>query len=618
MRIFWQFLFAMVLLLPCGCATLVKPNANLKLNDTQIARDTVWQGQVIIDGRVEVLRDATLTILPGSEIAFTRRDDDGDWLGDSTLLIKGALIAEGTRLAPILFRSAAADPRPGDWKEIRADFARHLVLRYCEIRDSVSGLHAHYTKGRIEDSRLRKNIDGTRFGAATFSIRNCLIEENQAKGILTRQSTLTLENNIFRRNGTGLFFMEEDRSSRIEQNNFYANQYHLRLGDFSPAQVRTANNWFGTGEPEQWRTRIHDRRQDPNLGTIESAPAATWRPATGPRDGLMLRKAWRLSTDGFVDASPLVVGDRLYAASWDGYVYVLDRQGQLLWKSFVGAEVDAAPVADGDSLYVQTWQRQAIALNLADGQLRWRFNYPESPADDHRQGALLPVGENVLLPGWGGTLYALAADSGKPRWQLSGHLPLRAAPVNDGERLYLSGGDGTFTAVSLTGQQLWTVALGAPALTSAALTPEGPVVVARNGEIKAFDFQGHLRWQRQLGENCYYSAPRYQNGSLYLATAAGSLWKLAADSGEQIWHLSDLGAFYGTPLLVGTRLFVGNNIGQLYAVNSDSGDLLAKFQAGRDIQSTPVMFAGRLVFGSRDGNLYALDIVEKHQPEIRD
>lgn len=609
-RLFLQLLGGLFLLFPSACAVPVVPDPVLHLTDTVLEQDTVWQGRVVLDGRIEVLRGATLTILPGTEVTFVRRDDDGDLLGDSTLLIKGSLHAEGTRQAPISFRSAAADPRPGDWKEIRADFAGEVTLRYCEIRDSVSGLHAHYTKGSMEDCWLRKNIDGTRFGEATFSVRRCLIEQNQAKGILTRQSNLQLENNIFRHNGTALFFMENDRSSRIEQNNFYANQFHLRLGDFSSAQVKTANNWLGSADKKQWRSKIYDRRQDPDLGMIETQPADSWRPDSGPRDLLSFRQAWKLETAGFVDASPLVVADRLYAASWDGHVYALDGYGQLLWKTFLGAEIDATPAASADSLFLQTWRRQAVALDLTDGTVRWQFSYPQSPADDHRQGALLPLADTVLLPSWGGVLYGLGVDDGKPRWQLSGHLPLRAAPVTDGERIYLSAGDGSFTALDVTGKQLWSVVLGAPLLTPAALTPDGPVVAARSGLLTAFDPHGQLRWQRQLAESCYYSSPLYHQGSVYLATAAGSLWKLDAVTGRLIWRLSDLGAFYGSPLIAGQRLFIGNNSGQLYAINIDSGELLTSFQAGRDIQTTPVVFFDRLVFGSRDGNLYGLDLLE--------
>ena len=611
------YFLILLLSILAGCAATRHPSA-LHLINIKINQDSVWQGQILIEGSVEVLRGATLTILPGTEIKFARLDADGDWLGDSSLLIKGALHAEGTRQQPIVFRSAEEKPRAGDWKEIRVDFAREVTLKYCEIRDSVAGLHAHYTSGLMENCRLQKNIDGSRFGEARFTIRNCLIEQNEAKGILTRQSTLQLEKNIFRDNGTGLFFMENDRSSRIEKNNFYANQYHLRLGDFSTASIsiQTSNNWFGSAYPLQWQKKIYDQRQDPKLGRIMTKPATSWRPESGPQDRLALQPTWQLKTDGFIDASPLVVASTLYAASWDGHLYALDSQGRLLWKQPLGDVVDASPVAAAGQLFLQNWQRQVVALSAADGSARWRFSYPESPADDHRQGALLPIGDLVLLPAWGGTLYALDALSGSVRWQQGGHLPLRAAPVTDGSQIYLSAGDGTVTAISLSGKELWSIKLSAPLLTSAALTPDGPVVVARDGQISAFTADGRLRWRRELTEPCYYSAPLYHQGMIYLATAAGKLRKLNAVSGELVWTLSELGAFYGSPMVVGQRLFIGNNSGLLYAINLDSAEILTTYQVGRDIQTTPVLFAGQLIFGSRDGNLYALELIENSDQEM--
>ena len=64
---------------------------------------------MVIDGSVKVTKNATLTIRPGTEVVFVRRDADGDGLGDGTLIVEGQLMAAGTREAPIVFRSAAAD-----------------------------------------------------------------------------------------------------------------------------------------------------------------------------------------------------------------------------------------------------------------------------------------------------------------------------------------------------------------------------------------------------------------------------------------------------------------------------------------------------------------------------
>ena len=99
-------------------------------------------------------KGAKLVIAPGTDIRFVRRDRDQDGLGDATLVVEGELLAIGSQRQPIRFRSAEAEPQPGDWLEIRVDFSRNTTLRWCEIRDSAHTLHAHFTKGVMEDCHI--------------------------------------------------------------------------------------------------------------------------------------------------------------------------------------------------------------------------------------------------------------------------------------------------------------------------------------------------------------------------------------------------------------------------------------------------------------------------------
>jgi outer membrane protein assembly factor BamB len=602
----------LLLLLPLvlvGCAGLSAKDRPLS-PPAEIHRDTVWQGRILIDGTVKVFKGATLTILPGTEVAFVRRDLDRDGLGDGTLVVEGALKAIGSRSQPILFRSASADPRPGDWLELRVDFSRDVQLRYCEIRDSAYTLHAHFTRGLVEDCTIRHNIDGCRLGQASFTIRNCLIENNQGKGINFRNSEVELTGNIVRNNGSGIFLFETDRALSIHGNNIYGNGENFRLGDFFTGDVRLSGNWWGTADPEGAAAMVYDRKRDPAIGRVALEPAVAWLAGTGPRDPLRIAEAWRFATGGFVDASPVATGDLLYVASWDGQIAALDARGVPRWSVNLGEVIDATPAIAGDYLYCQSWERQAYALNRHDGSLQWRFGYGPSPADDHRQGAPLPVADLLLLPAWNGTLFALEAASGLVRWRHKGALPLRASPVFDVDRLYLSGGDGTFSALGLDGTLLWSVPLGAPLLAPAALTPAGPVVATRGGALVAFDRSGNERWRKELGEPCYYGASLFSDGALYLGTAGGTLWKFDAASGAPIWTLAAGASFYATPLLSDGRLLIGDNSGSLLIVGADSGDLLATFRAEGEIQGTPALFGKRIVVGSRDHNVYALDLVE--------
>lgn len=598
-----------------GCAVLPAPSSAVQRYQGELlTTDTVWSGQVLIDGSVKVAKGATLTIKPGTEVAFVRRDADGDGLGDGTLIVEGQFIAVGTRGEPIVFRSAAADPRPGDWLEIRVDFSREVQLRYCEIRDSAYTLHAHFTRGTIEDCTIRGNFDGCRLGQATFTFRHNLIEHNRGKGINFRNSQVTIEQNIIRHNDSGIFLFENDRPIVVRDNNFYGNLDNFRLGDFYTGDVTLGNNWWGTADPLAANATIFDRKRDPGVGTVTIDAAPAWIAGAGPRDAVTLQPAWTLATDGYLDADPVVAGDMLYQAGWDGRLRAVTADGREQWTRDLGATLDATPVVMGDVVIVQGWERMVHALDRNSGAERWRFSYPASPADDHRQGELLALNDLVLVPAWNGNLYALDTATGMVRWQVPGGQPLRARPAFDGTRLYLAAGNGTLTALTSAGELLWRRTLADPLLSEPALIPGGVAVLTRTGLLVAFSADGRELWRHDLGETCYYGAPVFDSGVLFVPTAAGALWKIEALSGKIIWRAATAGPVYGTPLVAGGRVYVGDNGGTLQIFGAESAALLASYRAGGAIQSRPLLWQGRLLFGSRDHQLHALTVAGGDAP----
>ncbi len=601
-------LAAVFLLALTACAPLAKAPVVQRLHNLVLTEDTVWRGSILIDGEVKVAKGAVLTIEPGTDIAFVPKDLNQDGLGDGTLNIEGRLRALGTPEAPIRFRSAAEHPQPGDWLEIHADFSKEIHLRYCEIRDSAYTLHAHFTRGLVEDCHIHNNIDGCRLGEATFTWRHNLIENNQGKGINFRNAKVEIRRNLIRRNGAGIFLFESDRTSVVEENNILLNRDNFRLGDFYAADVQLGENWWGSADPEQVAEGIFDRRQDPGIGTVTLTPAPAWIDGTGPRDGLRLQPAWQLPTAGFVDATAMVASGEAFIPGWDGRLYALDAKGRLRWQADLGEVADGAVALDAERVYVQTWGREVLALERGRGRVLWRFRYAPSPADDHRQGGLARVDDLLLVPAWNGTLYALDAASGALRWQFGTAGPLRATPVVADGRIYLAAGDGSLNVLNPKGELLWQRRLAAPLLTPPALGPVGSVVVDREGTLTAFDREGMELWRRPLGEVCFYGAPVIDGEALFLATAAGALHHLDLATGTSVWRRALPHPSYGTPLVQGRRVLVGDNGGVLSVVGRDSGDLLASFQAGGAIQSRPVPFAGLILFGSRDHQIRALTL----------
>jgi polyvinyl alcohol dehydrogenase (cytochrome) len=118
-----------------------------------------------------------------------------------------------------------------------------------------------------------------------------------------------------------------------------------------------------------------------------------------------LRQAWLFRTGDSVTATPTVVGDTVYAGSWDGYFYAVNLEtGRLRWKVRLLAQNAITPypgqnprdvTSDGGLVTSSAWFQPAggdrpalvifaggytlYALDAANGALFWRHAYPGVP-----------------------------------------------------------------------------------------------------------------------------------------------------------------------------------------------------------------------------------------------
>jgi hypothetical protein len=270
-------LFAAVLSLLTGC-TLGAPA--LKLEDSVIAGNTTWSGEVCIDGIVTVKKTGHLTIEPGTRVLFEPRDIDGDGIGDAELLVEGTLIARGTADAPIVFTSAADQPKPSDWKYLYLDFAREAELDYVISEYAFSGLQVHFCRARVTNSVFRYNVDGLRFSTVSlYAAGNSMHDNRHGLRYEERASEAMLHHNDIRDNEIGIFVVTRSTDrARIEQNNITNNsQYNVKLGWQQPGNVTLPNNWWGTSVSADIRETFFDQQFDASLGAV-SAP----QPLTEP------------------------------------------------------------------------------------------------------------------------------------------------------------------------------------------------------------------------------------------------------------------------------------------------------------------------------------------------
>lgn len=255
------------------------------------------------------------------------------------------------------------------------------------------------------------------------------------------------------------------------------------------------------------------------------------------------------------------------------YVYAIDLQtGQELWrypeKATANLQFYATPLltSDGQLIIGSAGNDKAlISLDAQTGQERWAA--PFRGAKDHWIASPLE---------WQGALYAPNADGHLYILDLNGNLiasieidrRLWAAPVSDGEYLYLASLDHSLYAFDpQTRQILWKTDLKGS-------IPSHPAIAGKN---------------------------------LFIGSFASRLYAFDLPGGQKRWEATTKGWVWGTPLVYGEDVYIGDLASQIYAFRASDGQLQWQKSADSPIVAGPVAFGDAIVFVSENGGVYAYD-----------
>ena len=304
-----------ILLLTVGCGR----KQATELNMTTLKKDTTWSGEVIVNGDIYVPVGVTLTILPGTTVKFKRIDEKSDqnmfdidspYYPQAELIIRGRLIAKGTKKDHLVFMSVETDARPGDWGAINFLGSEDNIIEYARILNGYNGIHAHGSSVRVAHNEFVRNGVGVSFKAE---------EETPEVPWFGKRSTLTITDNLFANNKGGIGFRNSDAEishneiidnkffgiwakekskARVtyneitgnkkglylyqaqgvifEFNNIYDNRdYNIAMAEAQDFPVEAPNNWFGTKNRTKIDELIFDKKKDAELGEVRIEPILT-------------------------------------------------------------------------------------------------------------------------------------------------------------------------------------------------------------------------------------------------------------------------------------------------------------------------------------------------------
>jgi len=240
-------------------------------------------------------------------------------------------------------------------------------------------------------------------------------------------------------------------------------------------------------------------------------------------------------------ASPLIVGDTLYAPNNDGTLYVLKlATGELQWSLPISHSLWGTPASNGKLVFVTSLDHFLYAVDPQTQKVAWKVDLggsvPGSPA-------VSADGSTLYIGGFTKMVSAINTADGSIRWTAATKDWVWDAPALDGDTVYAADISGNIYSLGApNGKNAWPdVQPDGPITASPVVLANGTmVVVTESGLAYAFDRVGSKAWG--VGTNIggkIYTTP-VVSGNLILVAPLGADSLLAAlnSSGNVVWKFT--------------------------------------------------------------------------------
>jgi outer membrane protein assembly factor BamB len=321
---------------------------------------------------------------------------------------------------------------------------------------------------------------------------------------------------------------------------------------------------------------------------------------------------WRFETLGVVQSEPLYdpVLDAVYFGSHDGALYCVQaRDGALLWRFMTGAEVSRRPALGGETLFVANGADQLFALDRRTGKQRWTV---------HRTSAL-----GMEVAGYAGP----TLDRGKVY-----------VAYSDGHVIAYDAKDGSekWTPVDLSAEAEQSAGGDAPRYLDVDTTPvmdDLPVgrvlyVASYAGGVFALDADTGARiwanekavgatelvlWREPMHAPSAFGPdrggpPEPERKLLFASSSSSGLWALEPQTGRMVWRIQIPEGGITAPVPVAGALLVGTTGYGLFLLSPRNGRTIDGFDLGSGFAETPAAFGDRAFTVSNSGTFVGIQV----------
>ncbi len=345
-----------------------------------------------------------------------------------------------------------------------------------------------------------------------------------------------------------------------------------------------------------------------------------------------LTQKWKVSTGQGTDATPALVGDKLYVFTRQEANEVTlcmnAGSGKVIWEDKYQAQAVTGPaakhggprssptVADGKVITLGVGG-VISCLEASTGKVLWRKDeFPKMvPQFSPSMSPIIADGMCIAHLGGKDNAAVIAFDlaSGNPKWKWTGDGPSYSSPVImtvDGTKQVLVQTDKNLVSLALAdGKLLWQIPTAAQKRFYNSATPivDGTTLIytGQGSGTKAvkIEKQGDAFAIKDLWSNTDlgtgFDTPVLKDGFLYGVSDKGTLFCLNAKDGLTAWNTSTPlgGGNFGSIVDAGNCLFALGNKGELVVFKPDTKEYseIAKYKVSEtEIYAHPVISGNRI------------------------
>ncbi len=373
------------------------------------------------------------------------------------------------------------------------------------------------------------------------------------------------------------------------------------------------------------------RGNDSSSVALGEKPPVTW----GDTENI----AWKIPLTGRGLSGPIIVGDRVYLTSSDGFnqdrllVECYDvKTGVRRWRrSFQAtgrtqchrkmANATPTPASDGQRIFAFYSSNDLICLDL-EGNLLWyrglTHDYPNASNSLGMASSPVVIGDTVIVQVESQSerfATGITATNGTTRWHRKQHRydnwssPIALVSSKPARQLVLLQNMVGLTALDAqTGQEAWKFEQPA-SRTPSSVVADGDVYIPANGLTVVrggvSDKSPSVVWKDNRF-SCGTPSPLVYRGQVF--TMNGPIVKCGdAKTGKLLWQLRLKGAFTSSPVAADGHLYYFSENGKAYVVDvsGPKGKIVAENELGATILCTPAI-ADHSVFVRSDGHLWKI------------